>query len=148
MRNLGLALIACVVAAAPLPAQSTDWAKKMFAEGLSHDFGSVPRGAQLYHRFKVTNIWAVPIEISQPRASCGCVTATLKSLTLKPRESTYLEVMMDAKRFTGPKTVSIYLTVGPEYVSTATLSVSANSRPDVGFNPGQVTFGVSPPARL
>jgi hypothetical protein len=142
MRNLGLAVIALIAAAAPLPAQSTDWAKKMFAEGLTHDFGSVPRGAQLFHRFKMTNIWAVPIEITQVRASCGCVTATTKTTTLKPRESAFLEVQMDAKRFTGPKTVSVYVSVGPEYVSTATLSVSGNSRPDVVFNPGQVSFGV------
>lgn len=147
MRNLGLALIALTIAA-PVQAQSTDWAKKMFSEGLSHDFGSVPRGAQLFHRFKMTNIWAVPIEITQVRASCGCVTATNKVTTLKPRESGYLEVTMDARRFTGPKTVSIHVSVGPEYVSTAILSVSASSRPDVVFNPGQVSFGIVPAGQV
>ena len=49
---------------------------------------------------------------------------------------------MDARKFTGPKTVSIYVSVGPQYTLTATLQVSANSRTDVVFNPGSVNFGV------
>ena len=55
---------------------------------------------------------------------------------------------MDARRFTGPKTVTIHVTVGPEYTSTATLQVSANSRSDVVFNPGEVNFGVVPHGRF
>src|SRR5262249_1321891 len=38
----------------------------------------------------------------------------------------------------------IYFSVGPQYISTATLQVSANSRADIVFNPGQITFGVVP----
>jgi len=142
MRNLGLALIALTIAASAAPTQTKDWANKMFPEGVAHDFGGVPRGAQLFHKFKMTNIWAVPVEIIQARVSCGCVTATAKPVTLNPHETGYLEVTMDARRFTGPKTVTIFVTLGPQYVSTATLQVSANSRPDVVFNPGQVNFGV------
>jgi hypothetical protein len=43
---------------------------------------------------------------------------------------------------TGPKSVSIYITLGPQYTSTATLRVSANSRADVVFNPGEINFGI------
>src|SRR5579859_4442376 len=144
MRNLGLALIALTFVASTAPAQEADWAAKLFPEGLAHDFGSVPRGAQLYHRFKMYNKWAVPIELTQIRASCGCVTVPVKEKVapLKPKETGYLEITMDARRFTGPKSVKIYLTVGPDYVSSTALTVSANSRPDVVFNPGQVNFGV------
>src|SRR5262249_9132637 len=49
---------------------------------------------------------------------------------------------LDTKRFSGPKKVTISVTVGPEYVSTADLQLSFNSRADVVFNPGQVSFGV------
>src|SRR5262249_15337741 len=86
--------------------------------------------------------WAVPIDLTQIRASCGCVTVPTKVATLKPKESAYLEITMDARRFTGPKSVTIYVTVGPEYVSSTALTVSANSRADVVFNPGQVSFGI------
>jgi hypothetical protein len=114
----------------------------MFKGHTSHDFGTVPHGAQLYHRFPMTNIWAVPLEIVNVRVSCGCVRATPSATTLKPRESGYLDVYMDARRFGNAKTVSIYVTVGPQFTSTATLQVSANSRMDVVFNPGEINFGV------
>src|SRR5205085_1496256 len=52
-----------------------------------------------------------------------------------------IDVNMDARRFTGPKTVGIRVTVGPEYTSSAEIKVTANSRADIVFNPGQVTFG-------
>jgi hypothetical protein len=51
---------------------------------------------------------------------------------------------MNAGRFTGPRTVTIYITVGPQYISTTAVRVSAHSRADVVFNPGQVNFGVVP----
>ncbi len=48
---------------------------------------------------------------------------------------------MDASRFVGAKTVLIHVTVGPEFTSTAQLRVSAHSRADIVFNPGQINFG-------
>ncbi len=141
--NLRHALIAMFVIAfaeAPASAQSA-WAEKMFKEGLSHDFGSVPRGAQLAHRFTITNIYAVRMEIISVQSGCGCVTATPAKRVLEPRESTTIDVAMDARRFTGMKTVGITVTVGPDFISSAHLRVSANSRADIVFNPGQVSFG-------
>jgi hypothetical protein len=117
------------------------WAEKMFKEGLNHDFGSVPRGAQLSHRFILTNLYAVRMEIISVKSGCGCVTAKAEKVSLEPRESTTIEVTMDARRFTGPKAVGITVTVGPDFVSSAQLRVSANSRADIVFNPGQVSFG-------
>src|SRR5262249_22035411 len=140
--NLGLTLAALVVGTTTASAQSGAWADKMFKGANAHDFGSVPRGSQLYHRFSMTNIWAVPLELTSVRVSCGCVTATPSTKVLQPRESGFLDVTMDAHRFTGPKTVTIYITVGPQYTSTATVRISANSRADVVFNPGQINFGV------
>lgn len=150
MRNM-LALFALVLLTSASPAQGQDWLKKAFlANGGSdrNDFGNQPRGTQLYHRFPMTNIWAVPLEILPDKAglrtSCGCVTVTPTKYTLQPREQGYLEVIMDTRKFIGPKTVTIFVTVGPEFTSTATIQVSANSRTDVVFNPGQVEFGVVP----
>src|SRR5205807_1084475 len=48
---------------------------------------------------------------------------------------------MDGRQFNGAKSVKVYVTVGPEYVSTATLTVTANARQDVVFNPGEIEFG-------
>lgn len=145
MRNAMLALVVVVLGPWAAQAQAQQaWLNKMFKGVTSHDFGSVPRGAQLYYQFQLTNIWAVPLEITNVRTSCGCVTATPSLTKVDSRQSATIDVTMDARRFTGSKTISIYVTVGPEYVSTATLTVSANSRADVVFNPGQISFGVVP----
>jgi hypothetical protein len=140
MKHALVALFVVAVAGPSSQAQSP-WAEKMFKEGLNHDFGSVPRGAQLSHRFVITNIYAVPMVITEVKSGCGCVTATPAKRVVEPRESTTIDVNMDARRFTGLKTVGITVTVGPDYISTAQLRVSANSRADIVFNPGQVSFG-------
>jgi hypothetical protein len=146
------ALVALIVLAAlaPAPACAQAWAEKMFRDKdakdnpLVHDFGSVPRGSQLFRRFKITNIYAVPMEITNLHPSCGCGSAKATKTTLQPRESGYIEVTLDTKRFTGLKKVTISVTVGPEFVSTADLRLSFNSRADVVYNPGQVNFGIVP----
>jgi hypothetical protein len=125
--------------------QAAPWAEKLFTAPqvkgtLSHDFGSIPRGTQLYHRFKLYNPYAATLEI-KTRVGCNCVTVSPDTLVVKPREEAYLDVTMDTRRFPGVKTVNIFVTTGPQYVSTATLVVSANSRVDVVLNPGQISFG-------
>jgi hypothetical protein len=139
MRNAVLTLAMLAVGTSPALAQG--WAEKMFKDGLTHDFGTVPRGAQLFHRFTITNIYAVRMDITAVSAGCNCVTATAAKKSLEPRESTTIDILMDAKRFTGSKSVGIRVTVGPEFVSSAELKVTANSRADVVFNPGEVGFG-------
>jgi hypothetical protein len=141
MRSVVLTLVILALTAAPAAAQKA-WADKLFKDGTTHDFGMVARGAQLLHRFPITNIYAVPLEITEIRASCGCVTITPSVKTLKPLEKAHLEVRMDTRRFDKPKTVTIYVSVGPEYVSTATLTVSAKIRTDIVFNPGDLNFEV------
>lgn len=143
MRSAILVLAVLGLVPATLCAQGS-WADKMFEEGTSHDFGSIPRGAQLFHRFKVKNLYAVKLDVINVRTSCGCVSVTPPPGGLESREEAVVEVMMDARKFTGRKTVMVYLTFGPQFISTATLQVSANSRADVVFNPGQINFGVVP----
>jgi hypothetical protein len=139
MRKTLLTLLVLCAGSTSAPAQG--WAEKMFPDGISHDFGNVPRGAQLCHKFTITNIYAVRMEITGINSGCGCVTATAGKRVLEPRESTVLEVNMDARRFTGSKTVAVRVSVGPEYTSTADIKVTANSRSDIVFNPGEVSFG-------
>jgi hypothetical protein len=122
----------------------TSWAEKLFQGNTAKDFGVVPHGAQLTYRFPMKNIYAVPLEITDVRKSCGCVTATPSTKVLKPQESGYIDIQMDGTRFNGPKAVNIFVTVGPEFISTAVLHVSANARTDVVLNPGEFNFGTVP----
>jgi hypothetical protein len=142
-----LALLVLALESAAAPAQS--WADNLFEKDpvtkkpiTFHDFGSVPRGAQLYHRFEMTNIYAVPLQIVDVHTSCGCATATPSTRVLASREKGYIEVSMDGRRFTGQKNIKISVTVGPDFSSTAELRVTANARADIVFNPGEVSFGV------
>jgi hypothetical protein len=121
------------------------WADAMFKDKnkieTTCEFGTVPGGSQLYHQFKIKNIYSVPLDLSV-RVGCNCVTATPSKNRLDPREQGVLDVFMDARRFTGFRSVNVYVTVSaPNYLSTATLKVSANSRSDIVLNPGQVSFG-------
>ncbi|WP_162657397.1 DUF1573 domain-containing protein [Tuwongella immobilis] len=132
------------------PATQVPWANKFFTAQnppppvVVHDFGTVPYGTMLSHRFPITNIYAVPMQITEIRKTCGCVNATATTQTLQPRETATIDVTMDARKFTGQRTVTIYVTVGPKFISTALLQVSAFSRADVMLSPGQVNFGVVP----
>src|SRR5262249_8063948 len=123
-------------------ADNQAWADKLFPEGTRHDFGTVPRGTPLRHRFPLTNIYAVALDIVHTRASCGCIAIIPGVKTLRPRESSYIDVLMDTRKFTGSNSASIYITVGPRFVSTATLQVSARSQADVVLTPGEANFGV------
>ena len=54
MRTKLLALI--VVAMSMTTAHGQGWAEKMFKDGLTHDFGTQPHGAQLLHRFTISEL--------------------------------------------------------------------------------------------
>jgi len=141
MRKVVLALVASFAFGSVGFAQQTPaWADKLFGNELTHDFGVVPRGAQLKHTFKITNIYKVPLEITEVRVSCGCLKAEPSTKILQPTESATLNINMDGRQFTGAKTIRIYLTVGPKFISTATLTVSANARGDVAFSPNEIDF--------
>ena len=68
MRKVVLALL---VLALPVEAKAQGWAEKMFKDGTNHEFGSVARGGVLFHRFVMTNIYAVPLDITSMTVSCG-----------------------------------------------------------------------------
>lgn len=143
MRYVASAVVAVALLAGPARTQTTAWANKLFSDGTQHDFGVVPRGAQLKHTFKMKNIYKVPLELTNLKPSCSaCLTWDLSKQVLQPNEEGTLEVNVDARRFSGPKSFTLSVTVGPQFISTATLQITANARQDVVFNPGDVNFGV------
>jgi Protein of unknown function (DUF1573) len=144
MTKLMFTLVAVALSAGPVLAQppATAWADKIFMNRTAHDFGTVAHGAQLKYSFPVKNIYAVPLKFTLVRPGCGCVTATPSKDVLQPQEEGTLDITMNTRVFTGAKNVTIYVTVGPEYISTAVLKVTAVARSDVVFNPGEVNFGV------
>lgn len=132
---------------------ATPWANKFFAGKepppvVVHDFGTVPWGTTLTHRFSMTNIYAVPMQImADPSVSCNqCTRIVRYTQKLEPRETGFIDVELDARRFQGAKAVTIQATFGgnrngQKFQSTAVLQIRAFARTDVQINPGQVVFG-------
>jgi hypothetical protein len=141
---MALAFVTVLWCLAPGLAQAPEppWAEKIFQNKTTHDFGTIAGGAQLKYSFPIKNIYAVRLEITKIEPSCGCITATTNKTVLEPQETGAIDIVIDGRRLKGAETKTIKVTVGPVYVSTATLVVTTNARKDVVFNPGEVSFGV------
>jgi RNA polymerase sigma factor (sigma-70 family) len=114
--------------------KTVPWGNKLFVPKdtppiVVHDFGTVPWGTRMTHRFMFTNIYAVPIQIMEaPRVSCGCVQIVRFTEKLEPHETGSIDVEVDGRRFEGAKAFSIRVLFGPWYQSEAQLQVRAVSR--------------------
>ncbi len=122
------------------PAVSATWADALFEE-FSKDFGSVPRGPTLSHPFRVANNTRVPVNIASIRVSCGCVSASVLKSHLEPGEATHILARMDTTRFTGLKTVTIYVQFDRPSFEEVRLWVQANGRHDFTVTPDTLAFG-------
>jgi hypothetical protein len=139
------------------PAQTpAPWANKFFLPDIAtnreqtppavitHNFGEVPHGTLCVHKFTITNIYDVPMQITDVRKSCTCLDYVPMTRTLQPNETAEFTVTMNSGKFVGANAQTFYVTFGPKYVSTAVIRVQATSRTDVALNPGSVAFGTVP----
>jgi len=138
MLRYSFVLLAGLWAAAP--AAAAGWADGLFDE-LSKDFGSVPHGQLLTHSFKITNNTKTPVNISSIRVSCGCVTAQANQGFLNPGQETTLTAKMDSSRFSGVRTVTIFVQFNQPNFDEVRLWVQANSRSDFVMTPDQIALG-------
>jgi len=121
---------------------------------LSKDFGSVPRGPAQKHNFRVVNKTKQAVNVSNVRVSCGCVTAFASPKTfLQPGEETMIVTSMDTTRFTGAKSVTVYVHFDRPNFEEVRLWVQANGRNDFMLSPdtfslGQVKRGATPTATV
>jgi Protein of unknown function (DUF1573) len=138
MLRYGFVLLAGLCAAGPAAAAS--WADGLFDE-LSKDFGSVPRGPTLVHPFRVVNKTSGPVSISSVRVSCGCTSAAVLRSYLNPGEETAVVARMDTTRFTGVKSVTIYVQFDRPAFEEVRLWVQANARYDFNVSPDSLAFG-------
>lgn len=138
MLRYSLVVLAGLWAASPV--LSATWADALFEE-FSKDFGSVPRGPMLSHPFRVVNNTRVPVNIASVRVSCGCVSASALKTYLQPGESTHIVARMDTTRFTGLKTVTIYVQFSQPAFEEVRVWVQANGRDDFNVTPDTLAFG-------
>jgi hypothetical protein len=129
------------------------WANKFFLPDIDKNptqtvpnvivknFGTLPKGSLAVHRFTITNIYDVPMQVTHIRRSCECLKAFPPQRVLQPNESTEFAVTMDTSQFTGPNAQSLFVTFGPQHYSTAVLRFETVSRADVMLSPGSAQFG-------
>ncbi|MCA8998165.1 MAG: DUF1573 domain-containing protein [Planctomycetaceae bacterium] len=137
----GLPFASSVVAAD----QKLNWAEKMFSE-LSHDFGTVARGADVRHHIVITNLYEEDVVIQNVDTTCGCTAAKPDKTLLKTGDKALVEVQMDTKKFMRRKDSNVDVTLqfqGEQGASTRTVRVpiTAYIRSDVVLTPGNVDFG-------
>ena len=143
--------------AQPAPAAPpAPWANKFFLPDIAtnreqtpppvitHNFGEVPHGTLCVQKFTITNIYDVPIQITEVRKSCTCLDYVPMTKTLQPNDTAEFTVTMNAGKFVGFNAQTFYVTFGPKYVSTAVIRVQATSRTDVSLTPGAINFGSVP----
>lgn len=106
-----------------------------------HDFGATPKGPQLVHYFRFTNSGKETLTISGVRVSCGCVTASAPVTQVKPGESSYITASMDSRRFTGAKSVTVFVQFTSPRFEEISLEVRANGRDDFSMSPESIAFG-------
>src|SRR5262249_52791863 len=133
-------------------ANAATWADGLFDQ-LSKDFGSVPRGTTMTHRFRVVNKTGNPVNIFSVRVSCGCVTASATRTYLQPGEEAHVVTQMDSSRFIGARSVTVYVQFDRPNFEEVRLWVQANARNDFNVNPatlsvGQVKRGSTPSATV
>ncbi len=127
--------------AAQHAAPAQEWAQKMFEE-TSYDFGKVARGADVSHRFKITNKYKETVHISNVRTTCGCsIPKQPETKTLKSLESTYVEVELNTRKFTHEKTSNLIVTFDQPFFAEVKIPLKAYIRTDVVLTPGGANFG-------
>jgi hypothetical protein len=137
LRNAAAVLVGLVLA---LPAMSATWAESMFDE-LACDFGTVPRGPTLSHHYRLKNNTGKSVTIGNVRVSCGCTAASASKSSLNPGEETTIQAQMDTSRFSGPRTVTIFVRFDAPQYEEVRLSITANTRDDLTITPETLDLG-------
>jgi Protein of unknown function (DUF1573) len=171
MKSLTLMLLLLVLAV-PAAAQesagkSIPWANKFFTGSpdnpppvILQDFGVLPKGTIKTYRFKMTNIYAVPMQVMEPKPTCNCISIARYSSQILPREVGYIDIEIDTSRAEGEKEIKLPVTfqgrdpktgdpiIDPKtkqpFNSRADLVVRFVSRPEIEVKPGAFQFGQVP----
>ena len=121
--------------------RAQDWAKAMFGNNTTYDFGVVARGAKVEHRFAVENIYEEDAHIQSVSSSCGCSTPQVNRQLLKTWEKAEVLVTLDTRKFQGRKDTTIKVVFDQPFPAEVQLHVYAYIRSDVVVQPGAAQFG-------
>ena len=156
MRRLLLTFAALALAIPALAQEPPRWANKFFSGKdeppppvILQDFGTLPKGTIKTYRFKMTNIYAVPMQVKVPDPSCNCLSVIEYTGQMNPRDTGHIDVRINTSQVEGPKSVLLNVKfegrdpkTNEKFWSYAKLEVRVVSRADIAINPGAIDFGV------
>src|SRR6185312_2986267 len=102
------------------PLQPAPWANKFFLKDIDknreqtpppvivHNFGDVPHGTLCAHTFTITNVYDVPMQITEVRKSCTCLDFVPMAKVLQPNDTGEFTVTMNAGKFVGANSQTFY----------------------------------------
>ena len=110
---------------------------------LNWDFGYVPAGSSVTHRFVLKNVGDKLLKITKVRPACGCTSAPLSKSDLEPGEATDLEVTFNARNFRGKSSKSVAIMTDDTTTQVINLQFSCDvgsAVPTLIFEPQDVNF--------
>jgi hypothetical protein len=117
------------------------WAQpKVVLESDRFDFGPIPQGVRLVHRFALANGGDAPLEIQRLDAACGCTTAVVGRSTLAPGERTELEVALATGGLRGPVHKTVEVTTTDPAQPRWTLHLQAEVQAEILLTSDEVTL--------
>jgi len=93
------------------------------------NFGKINQGDKVTRVFKVENVGSADLVIQRVKSTCGCTATSISSETIKPGESSEIEVVFDSKRYHGTVTQSIYVESNDPQMPHKTLTIFGEIRP-------------------
>jgi hypothetical protein len=86
-----------------------EWGIKLFGteKKMEHDFGTIKRGTQLVHEFKLHNVLDSVVKVTEIRSSMGPLDARIDKRELQPNERATITVKMDSSLFIGKRNAAI-----------------------------------------
>ena len=132
--------LSVVFVASLLAGQNTGSIAGLF-DSTSKDFGNVPYGSTTVHTFRVRNTTKSHLKISTLRSSCHCAIPSAMTFDCAPGQELAIKVEFHAQTFTGPKSMTIFVSFIEPHLETVELRVNGFSRQDITFSPGEIEFG-------
>ncbi len=139
-RTMLILLLGMVISSPVVRAQNFDWVASALPER-AYDFGTVARGSQIRHAFKLINQSDQEIRIADSRTKCGCTNVRIGAKIIPPGTQTTIEATIDTTKFLGYKPSGLVLVFDRPAFVEVDLNLTCFIRGDIVMNPGQIDFG-------
>jgi hypothetical protein len=100
---------------------------EMSPQGFAHDFGKLQKGVQAEYAFVVVNTSTVPLNMSLRYSGCSFPkTARLSDSVLQPGQQATVEIVVDTRRFVGPRSAALYLSAENDRLMVTVFTITAD----------------------